>query len=239
MPPVIYWGKWVESDELNQVGLNGFVKSMLSRQPSILFTIPSGTENIIPNKRAILELSTRRLFRAPCRIRISPRDINFPQVATARVEINRTIFANLIKVLKAEREEKLLVVRQENTRQETVFQPLLARGPGTLHIYTSDMKKSQRIERLLKSIGRLDKCIQSLTKAMAETIVMSIRQAGMKTSEPHFNSILNRMTKSIEDMDTECGTNVMVEIGDIFPPEGIFIAMEQSESEGEGDMEKE
>ncbi|KAK6519970.1 hypothetical protein TWF506_000264 [Arthrobotrys conoides] len=226
MPAVIYWGRWVESTQLVGNGMRGIdrhIEAILSLQPSRLYTIDAGTGDIIPDKLEILKLAETPMFHAPPGIKVTQNDPTFPQVAVPQAEITRTVFKKLVIALKAEKDANVVIVRRESDRQGTCFLPLLARAPGAVGISTSHMIKSQRVKRAIKCIAKVDACIKCLTKAMAETIVMSIRQASANTSEMQFGAILSQVEKTLGMMDEECGTDVCIELGNIFPPNGLFI----------------
>ncbi|KAF3291808.1 hypothetical protein TWF132_006551 [Orbilia oligospora] len=212
MPAVIYWGHWIDGAQLTENGVNASLEALLSRQPSPLYTIRNGTEDVILNKREIMKLAECRLFRAPPGSNVAKSDLAFPQAAIARVEITKTMFIKLINALKAEKNDKVVVLRQDIDLQGVNFHPLLLRTPGALGIFSSSMVKSQRIERIVKVINKLDSCFQALTRAMAETITISIRQAGTNTSDAQFNTILVEIPQSIDNIDETCGTSLWVEI---------------------------
>ncbi|KAF3277057.1 hypothetical protein TWF970_005923 [Orbilia oligospora] len=238
MPAVTYWGHWIDGAQLTENGVNGPLETLLSRQPSPLYTIRNGTEDVIPNKREIMKLAECRLFRAPPGSNVAKSDPAFPQAAISQVEITKTIFIKLINALKAEKNDKVVVLRQDIDLQGANFHPLLIRTPGALGIFSSSMVKSQSIERIVKAINKLDSCIQALTRAMAETITISIRQAGTNTSDAQFNTILVQIAQSIDNIDETCGTSLWVEIENVFPTNGIFIEANKTNGPGEETSEE-
>ncbi|KAF3106899.1 hypothetical protein TWF103_005980 [Orbilia oligospora] len=239
MPAVIYWGQWIYGAQLTENGVNGPLEALLSRQPSPLYTIRNGAEDVIPNKREIMKLEECCLFRAPPGSNVAKSGLAFPQAAIARVEITKTMFIKLINALKAEKNDKVVVLRQDIDPQGVNFHPLLLRTPGALGIFSSSMVKSQRIERIVKAIKKLDSCIQALTRATAETITISIRQAGTNTSDAQFNTILVQIPQSINNIDETCGTSLWVEIENVFPTNGIFIEANKTNELGEETSEEE
>ncbi|KAF3220810.1 hypothetical protein TWF679_008999 [Orbilia oligospora] len=209
MPAVIYWGHWIDGARLTENGVNGPLEALLSRQLSPLYAIRHGAEDVIPNKREITKLAECRLFRAPPGSSVAKSDPAFPQVAIARVEITKTMFIKLINALKAEKNDKVVVLCQDIDLQEVSFHPLILRTPGALGISSSSMVKSHRIE--------VNSCTQALTRAIAETITMSIRQAGTDTSDTQFNMIPVQIAQSIDNIDETCGISLWVEVGNVFP----------------------
>ncbi|KAK6522930.1 hypothetical protein TWF281_002359 [Arthrobotrys megalospora] len=209
------------------------IQNMFGIEPSPLYTISADTGEVVPIKAAILNLSDAPIYGAPAGVKVTEDDPMFPAVAVARAKITRTVFQKLVSALETEKTDKLAILHHESERQGTVFHPLLSRGPGTLGVYASAMAKSTRLENIIQSIEQLDACTQALTRAMAETVVMNIRQAGTNTKTEHLCAIIAQITKTVEELDMECGTGIWAEIEKVVPPCGILIPMEPAGREEE------
>ncbi|RVD87067.1 uncharacterized protein DFL_005314 [Arthrobotrys flagrans] len=149
LPPFLLF----QITQLAQNNATNHPEALLSHQPSPLYAIHVGAENIIPDKVEILKLSSRPLFHAPLGVNVTEGDLKFPQVAVTQVEITKMMFVKLVTALKTEKNEEVAVLRRDSDRQEANFHSLLARTPGAVGNFISFMKKSQRIESRIEAFN--------------------------------------------------------------------------------------